>query len=205
MRVSTLSWKSMSEPEWVSLCGDGKVIEHGIHGVKVLRCSNGDYIKVFRIKRRFTLAQIFNPAREFCKKVEGLQQRGIATLEPTNLYRFTHVPRWAVRYRPLQGETVRGLMQSSQLTPALITQLGQYIAQLHQKGIYFRSLHPGNIVLQPNGQFGLIDVLDCRFRFFHRPLNQWQRERNFQHFFRYEDGGKIEKELREAYEASSGK
>lgn len=197
--LNVLPWQSLDKPAWIALRDAGEIIEQGEHGVKVVRCNNGDFIKVFRIKRRFTLAQIFNPAREFCKKVEGLRQRGIDTLEPTDLYRFTHVPRWAVRYRPLQGETVRGLIQAEQLTPRLIAELGQFIAHLHNKGIYFRSLHPGNVVLQPNGQFGLIDVLDCHFRFFHRPLNQWQRERNFQHFLRYEDGGKIERDLRVAY------
>lgn len=200
--IDNMHWHLLDKSAWLALKAEGEIIEQDNHGVKVLRCANGDFIKLFRVKRLVTMARIFNPAVMFFRKAEMLQQRGIATITPVGLYRLLHVPRWGARYQPLLGDTVRTLIKQSRFTDQHITQLGFFIAQLHRKGIYFRSLHPGNIVLQPNGEWGLIDILDCRFRWFQRPLNTWQRERNFAHFFRYDDAKLIEQKLRLAYRAA---
>ena len=197
-----LPWKILDKPTWLQLKEDSEIVEQDGHGVKVLRCKNGDYIKVFRIKHTVSLARIFNPARVFCRNAERLQSLGVDTVKPVAMYRIPHVSRCAVRYRPLEGETVRGLIRGFSLPEEAIAKIGCYIALLHDKGIYFRSLHPGNVVLQPNGKLGLIDILDCRFSWFGWPLNRWQRERNFRHFFRYEDGKLIEDGVRKAYESS---
>ena len=48
--------------------------------------------------------------------------------------------------------------------------------RLHDEGIYFRSLHLGNVVLTPQGELGLIDIADVRL---HRgPLTRFWRKRN---------------------------
>ncbi len=199
-----MHWQPLDKSAWLALKAEGEIIEQDNRGVKVLRCANGDFIKLFRVKRRFTLAQIFNPAAVFCRKAQQLKQRGIDTVTPVALYRLLHVPRWGTRYQPLEGETVRSLLKQSQFTEQHIAALGGFIARLHSKGILFRSLHPGNVVLKPDGSFGLIDILDCRLRWWQRPLNRWQRERNFQHFLRYADGKAIEPALRAAYEQARG-
>ena len=197
--MTELHWQPLDKPAWLAMKAEGEIIEQDNRGVKVLRCANGDFMKLFRIKRRITTARLWNPAQAFCRKAQQLKQHGIATVTPVGLYRLLHVPRFAARYQPLVGETVRSLIQQNRLTEKHIAELAKFIAQLHQKGILFRSLHPGNVVLTPDGSFGLIDILDCRFSWFGRPLNRWQRARNFQHFFRYEDGKQIELALRAAY------
>ena len=197
--IPDMEWQPLDKDTWLALKAEGDVVEQDNRGVKVLRCSNGDYIKLFRIKRRFTRAQLFNPAVEFFRKAEKLQRCDIDTVTPVGLYRLTYVPRFGARYRPLAGETVRSLLKQARFTEQHIELLANFIARLHNKGILFRSLHPGNVVLKPDGTFGLIDILDCRFRWWQRSLNRWQRERNLQHFFRYEDGKAIEPALRAAY------
>ena len=199
-----MHWQLLDKSAWLALKAEGEIIEQDNRGVKVLRCANGDFIKLFRVKRRFTRAQFFNPAESFCRKAQQLKQRGIATVTPVALYRLLHVPRWGARYQPLEGITVRALLKNHQFSEENIAALGLFISLLHRKGILFRSLHPGNVVLKPDGSFGLIDILDCRFRCWQRPLNAWQRERNLQHFFRYEDGKMIERPLRDAYEQACG-
>ena len=199
--MTALQWQVLDADAWRDMKAANEIIEQDGRGVKVLRCGNGEFVKLFRIKRHFTLARIFNPALEFCNNAEALRERGIDTVMPVALYRIPHLQRWAVRYRPLAGDTVRSLLQQSDFSQERIVELAQFIAVLHHKGIYFRSLHPGNVVLRSDGKFGLIDILDCHFRFGNRPLNCWQRERNFRHFFRYDDGKMIEKALRDAYRA----
>lgn len=195
----TILQQQLDRPAWRALKADFKVIEEDSFGVKVLRCTNGDYIKVFRIKHKLSMSRFLDPALQFCRNTVRLKQLGVDTLTPVSLYHLLHKNCWAVRYQPLEGETLRALIKGDILPEKVIADLGAYIAQLHNKGIYFRSLHPGNIVLQPDGKFGLIDVLDCGFRWFGRPLNTWQRNRNLQHFFRYDDGKMIEEGVRKAY------
>lgn len=194
-----LAWQTLDAVGWQQWLDTCVLVEQDAFGPKVLRCTNGDYCKIFRIKRRVSLARLRNPAVRFCRHAEKLRALGVDTLTPLALYRIPHLDRWAVRYAPLAGVTVRSLLQQGRFSEQQIAQLGAYIAQLHRQGIYFRSLHPGNVVLRPEGGFGLIDVLDCRFRAFGRPLTGAQRERNFRHFFRYADGQLIEPGVRAAY------
>lgn len=195
----TLAWQTLDPQEWQQWLADCELVEQDASGPKVLHCTNGDYIKIFRIKHAISLSRCRNPALRFCRNAEKLRALGIDTLTPLARYHIPHVDRWAVRYAPLAGETLRGLLKQAPLPDSVVAGLGRYIAQLHDKGIYFRSLHPGNVVLQPDSSLGLIDVLDCRFRWFGRPLTAAQRERNFHHFFRYEDGKLIEEGVRTAY------
>jgi len=61
--------------------------------------------------------------------------------------------------------------------------LGSLIAELHDKGVYFRSLHLGNVVQNEAGQIGLIDISDMTCG--DTSLGRLKRARNFQHLFRY--------------------
>ena len=57
------------------------------------------------------------------------------------------------------------------------------IARLHERGVYFRSLHLGNVVQTPQGELGLIDIADMKTQ--RRALGRTQRKRNFAHMLRY--------------------
>lgn len=199
MTPSRLAMQTLTRADYEQWLAEHTLVEKDRRGPKVLRCANGDYIKIFRIKHRISSARLFNPARRFCHNAARIAALGIPVLRPKALYRIPHVNRWAVRYTPLEGDTVRGLIRHYALPEPAIVRLGEFIAGLHDKGIYFRSLHPGNIVLTPDGKLGLIDVLDCRFSWFGRPLSASQRQRNFSHFFRYEDAKLLREPLLAAY------
>jgi tRNA A-37 threonylcarbamoyl transferase component Bud32 len=80
---------------------------------------------------------------------------------------------------------LRQLLDDPDSGDNLRSQLGTFIAQLHEKGIYFRSAHLGNVVLTPEGHLGLIDIADMRT--YRRPLRKAQRIRNFKHMLRYKE------------------
>ena len=61
--------------------------------------------------------------------------------------------------------------------------MGELIARLHERGVYFRSLHLGNVVQTPQGELGLIDIADMKTQ--RRALGRTQRKRNFAHMLRY--------------------
>jgi hypothetical protein len=89
-----------------------------------------------------------------------------------------------VIYPLLAGETLRQLLARGRVCTLLLGALPRFIAELHGEGIYFRSLHFGNIVVLDVGSLALIDVADMRFQ--RGPLNLWKRARNFRHLLRYE-------------------
>ncbi|MDR1351460.1 MAG: lipopolysaccharide kinase InaA family protein [Zoogloeaceae bacterium] len=170
-----------------SLRAGATVLEADSFGDKVLRLADGAILKLFRRKRLFSSA-LFHPyARSFVDNIRGLRARGIECPQVINAYHIADIARDAVHYRPLAGETLRRIIAAS--TPEaphsraeLAQRLGKFVARLHEDGVYFRSLHLGNVVLTPAGELGLIDISDLRFR--HPPLRASLRQRNFRHLLR---------------------
>ncbi len=99
--------------------------------------------------------------------------------------RIPHLNRTGVIYRPLEGRTLRHVADAGELDKVLAEKLGGFFAYLHKRGIVFRAIHFGNILLCPDGTFGLIDISDMDV--FARSLNMKGRLRNFHHLFRYDD------------------
>lgn len=191
---------SLSKSEYESWLTEHELVEKDRHDPKVLRCSNGDYIKIFRIKHLVSLSRFINPADRFCRNARQLTERGFSTVTPVECWHIPHQQRWAVRYAPVAGENLRNLLAKNALSDKVIADVGTLIATLHDKGVYFRSLHPGNIILQPDGTLGIIDILDCRFSWFGQALGEYRRQRNFTHLFRYPDARSIETPIRNAYQ-----
>lgn len=165
---------------------DAQVIELDRHGEKVLRLADGTFLKLFRRKSWLSKTTFYPPARRFAANAKALQQLGIPCPRVIQLYRLNTPYRSVVHYHPLAGETLRQLLRSHAVPDQveLFTRLASFINQLHDLGVYFRSLHMGNIVLTPENQFGLIDISDMRC--LGRPLSRWMRDRNLEHLLRYE-------------------
>ncbi len=165
---------------YLQLTGDAALIEADAHGDKVLRLANGNYLKLFRVKRFFSSARIFSYTQRFIRNARLLAARGVRTVVVVTAYNIPALRRSAVCYQPLAGNTLRSI--AATLDASAIEQLGAFVRELHDKGIYFRSLHLGNIVLTPDNQLGLIDISDLQVS--SRPLHQRRRIRNFRHLLR---------------------
>lgn len=172
----------LSKPEFDQLADGTRELERDAFGVKVLLRPDDRIIKLFRIKRLLSLATIYPYSLRFRRNAQRLQQRGIRTVTVEQVFYCHAIRRHGVVYPLLQGDTLADLLQSQSAGPNLLEQLAGYIALLHDKGIYFRSLHLGNVLLLSDGELGLIDVADMRF--FRRALTVGERRRNFRHLFR---------------------
>ena len=150
-------------------------------GPKVMQLDNGNIIKLFRRKRAVSSALFAPYAVRFSNNAFRLKELGIPTITPIEIQhchqRQTHI----VEYQPLPGELLRGLLQQGD-NEVLFQQTAEFIAGLHNKGVYFRSLHFENIIYH-EGNLGLIDVADMKI--YRKPLSESLRQRNFQHFLRY--------------------
>jgi len=171
------------DQDYLALRGDAEVIEADGHGEKVLRLPDGCYLKVFRRKRLLTSAIWAPYARRFADNAAALGRLGIAAPDVLRIHRFPIIRCDVVHYRPLPGDTLRQLIGSDRAGADIRTRLGGFIATLHRLGVYFRSIHLGNVVLDEAGRFGLIDIADMKI---HRhALSRWKRKRNFTHLMRY--------------------
>ncbi len=175
--------QSIDHSTYEALRKGAQVLEADGSGDKVLRLADGRMLKLFRRKRVLSSALFFPYAQRFANNTKALQQRDILCPNVIAVYRIPSIQRDGVYYAPLAGETVRQLQGTPEETETLRSQLGAFIAQLHEKGVYFRSLHFGNVVQTPQNQLGLIDIADLRCQ--RRALSDSKRLRNFAHLLRY--------------------
>lgn len=174
--------KKLSKDEYAALRERATVIEADLYGDKVLLLADGTYLKLFRVKRLFSAARFYPYSKRFVKNVRKLMEKGIPTVTVVEAYRIPSIGRTAVHYYPLTGKTLRKL---GKLDMIIANKLGKFIRELHEKGVYFRSLHLGNIVVSQENRLGLIDVADMKIG--KAPLSEELRLRNFQHIARYRE------------------
>ena len=171
------TFKMLSKQEYESLCREAKVIRSG----KVLELSSGDILKLYRIKRVISSALFYPYSKRFYRNALQLRSLGIDAVEVKHLFDIPSIKRSAVLYAPLPGITLRDFAQNHSLPRHIAEQLGMFIAKLHNKGVYFRSLSLNNIIYTENGDLGLIDFADMKV--YGRPLSSYKRLRNFRHVF----------------------
>lgn len=170
----------------------GDVLEKDSHGPKVIRLANGELLKIFRSRRNPLLARLRPDAQRFAERANRLQALGIQTPQICECAWFDKDKAIsACIYQPLQGQPLDQLFRSQKAEfHQILPLLAAYILKLHRLGIYFRSLHLGNVLHTPDGDFGLIDFLDLRFK--RRPLGPMLVRRNFAHLQRYLQRRKVE-------------
>lgn len=176
--------KTLQNAELDKLINAGTVIEKDHHGPKVVILAEHRYLKIFYHKNTISMAKLRSRAVQFVSNAAKLKKRGITTVGILDTFKTNDPRRDCVCYHGIPGDTVRNRLKQQPQDPALSRQLGSYIAQLHDAGVMFRSLHFGNIIQLPDGKFGLIDIADMRMNVFR--LTNGQRKRNFQHVFRYQ-------------------
>ncbi|WP_236033076.1 lipopolysaccharide kinase InaA family protein [Pseudomonas schmalbachii] len=192
--------KNLSEAELDALLLGAQTIEEDGLGLKVARLSNGDFLKLYRRKRLLSSALWSPPARRFARNAERLRQLGIAAPMIEALLLIPSRNLNAVQYHPLPGDTLRSYWRGLDASARElgVEQFGAFLGQLHQLGVYFRSLHLGNVLKLPEGELGLIDLSDMKIE--NRPLASWKRRRNLQHILRYrEDSDWLLRQHREAW------
>jgi tRNA A-37 threonylcarbamoyl transferase component Bud32 len=175
-----------SKQELDALTEGATVLEQDGFGIKVMRLPNQRILKLFRRKRLLS-SQLWAPhAQRFAQNAKTLLAKGIPTIQVESVFTVNEINRQAVLYHELPGTTLRQWLRehNGDNAEALIQQFGRFVAKLHAEGILFRSLHFGNVLVTPEQDLALIDIVDMSFR--HRgALTTKQRIRNFNHIARY--------------------
>ncbi|MFT3990145.1 MAG: hypothetical protein QM680_01925 [Luteolibacter sp.] len=120
-------------------------------------------------------------SKRFANNAVALRKLGIPTVEIIVAGKLISPKRDVVCYRKLEGETLRNLEK----TEARMVAVAGFFAELHRKGVFFRSAHFGNILELPDGRLGIIDMVDLTCK--GRPLSLKERVRNFRHLTKYKE------------------
>lgn len=187
MRANNIQTTKLDAKGVEALMADAIILSsHAVFGPKVFILPFGDIIKVFNPKSGFTRRHWHPKYLQFIENAAALHAHHIKTVTIHHIYHFKDRDAYAVRYTPLPGRDLRSLM--AQNTDALMPVLLDFMASLHEKGIYFRGLHLGNILLCDSGGLGIIDMADMRFKRW--SLGMQARVRNIAHMVkRPEDRG----------------
>ena len=189
--------KSLDNKQYLKMRAGADVTAADEHGDKVLLLKDGTYLKLFRVKRLFTSARLFPYWRRFEKNAEALHALGVPTLKVIESIRLPEIDRTAVHYEPLPGNILR---EVPDFDARLVTRLGAFIKELHDKGVYLRSMHLGNVVLTPEDELGLIDIADMKV--YGGALRKGLRLRNLHHLWRYEQDRRAISPYQEAFVSS---
>ena len=187
--MTKLKIQPITTEAYQTLVKDAKVLEQDTTAPKVLMLADGKFLKLFRRKRWFSSELIYPYVQRFADNALVLNKLGIATPHILHLYRFSlaELDFTAVHYEPLAGDTLRQVMAKvdQDQQQHFITLFGQLLATLHQQGVYFRSIHLGNILVLPDNTLGLIDFADMTKQA--KALSQSKRARNLKHMQRYKE------------------
>ena len=177
----------LSNQEFEALTQGARILEKDGLGLKVLRLPDARILKLFR-RRHWLSSQLWAPhAQRFDRNAKTLLKRGIPTISVEQIFALPAMQRQAVLYHELPGITLRQWLREheSDEAKALIEQFGRFVAKLHAEGVLFRSLHFGNVLVTPEHNLALIDIVDMSFR--RGGLSTQQRIRNFAHIGRYSE------------------
>ena len=180
--------RKLTPQQFDDLVAAAKLIEGTAEKPRVFITIDQKIIKCFRPRhRRFTSAMFRPYAKRFINNAKSLKALGIPG---PNILEAYHVPerRWyVVIYDCIEGQSLRDLVAAgdSEIINAFIA----FVAKLHQQGVFFRALHLGNVLKQPDNSFALIDITDMRVK--RRALTSSQRIRNIRHILKNRDDALI--------------
>jgi hypothetical protein len=167
----------------------GKTLEKDARGPKVVALESGPekglFLKIFHTRRLPLLARLQPAARRFAKNADILKKQDIPAPKVVDTFWLNAATGLsACLYQPLPGISLETLFRENpEKLKRLLPELARFIRHIHQKRIYFRSLHLGNILFLPDGRFGLIDILDLKHCAL--PLGRWRVKRNLLHLTRH--------------------
>lgn len=192
--------KKLSYEQYLALHDGAEILASDSFGEKVLRLKDGSIIKLFRRKRIISSALFYPYALRFAHNSSKLKKLGINAVTVIKAFKIPAIKRTAIHYKELEGDTLRNHIMNHSLNGNIAQKLAAFIARLHNEGVYFRSIHFGNILIISDNGFGLIDIADMKTR--GRPLSLRERTRNFFHLTRYEIDKKSLKPEKNAFTES---
>ena len=178
--------RRLTRDEFERLTSGAHVLSVDEHGERVLLTPDNRVIKLFRTRRWFSSARLQPYALRFARASYELARRGIVAAAVEDVARVAGIKRDLVVYRHMNGVPLRHALSEQANQPALLEELARMMADLHERGVYFRAAHFGNVLVQTRGRQRRLALIDLSATsFVRRPLSPQIRARNFRPLTRY--------------------
>lgn len=171
--LSTEQFTTLIQDKRATLLSDSNA------GPKVLRMQNGDIVKIFYDNPKIPLSMPH--ALRFNRSAQILKTAGFLAPQIKSLQYYPTLKAHVLIYSEIPGQDFRSL--SSKAHPEVLGKLPSFLASLHQKGIFYRGIHLGNVLLTPNEEIALVDITNVSNS--NNPLSLKQRAKNLAHFVYY--------------------
>lgn len=172
--------KSVSQAEFERLIEGAKVLERQQGGLSALKTPDDRLIKIWQRRGGLSSDRLRPYSKRFADNCRRLNERGIPAPVIQKRFRIHETGEHVLIYPLLPGQSLAELAAKDALP---VEQLAAFYAQLHERGVLFRSIHLGNILQLNDDRMGLIDVTDCWF--FSRSLGPRFRAQNIGYAWSY--------------------
>ncbi len=152
--------KTITPDEFKLLCASGRPDDVKFGYPSMIYHPDDTITKVWSSPVKLLSSARLKPyARRFVENAEMLRLLGIPTPEILDYFKIEKTDIHIVRYKILPGVSIRNLLQNEP-NRLDIPSLAGFILNLHERGIFFRTIHLGNIIQLPEQSYGLIDFSD---------------------------------------------
>ena len=170
--------QQLSQQQYLEWLTQTQVLVSGKRGPRLLETTDNRLIKLFPARKWWSSNWLFPYAKRFVENAERLAVLGVSSVKIDEYGRIQGTMTYYVKYQKLPGYDIRHLLQTG-TSIELLTDVATFISCLHQKGIFFRGIHLGNVIRQPDSQLALIDIAPMKFK--PDTLAMSYRRRNLQH------------------------
>ena len=182
-KIGQLDKSRISQAAFDDIVASARVLSGDPGGPCILVLPDNRFLKIFRPARWLSSSRFVPYARRFERAAHSLATRGIRTVTVESSFKIHGTGRTGIIYRPVPGIDMRQALLGPARRESLLSRLAEYFADLHAKGVFFHSMHLGNIIVDPKGQFGLVDI--TRVGFVRRRLDRGRRARSFKPIFNH--------------------
>lgn len=176
--------EKLSRLQFKQLIEGARALASGGRGTQVYLTVDNKVVKLFRQKGLLTSNRLWPYALRFRRNAERLKVLGFHSVTVETVAQCHALNLHLAVYPLLPGQTIRELAatRTDQQQRAL-ERLPAYLCALHHNGVYYKALHLGQILVQADGSFALIDIHSSKFRA--RPISVNNRISNFFNIMRY--------------------
>ncbi len=174
--------EKLSRLQFEQLIKGARVLASGSRGPQVYLTVDNKVVKLFRQKGLLTSNRLWPYALRFRRNAERLKALGFHSVTVEKVAQCHALNLHLAVYPLLPGQTIRELAIAPRTNRAL-ERLPAYLCALHHKGVYYKALHLGQILVQADGSFALIDIHSSKFRA--TPISVNNRISNFFNTLRY--------------------
>ena len=150
----------LSAAQFQRLIAGAEVLERQGGGLSALRTPGGRIVKIWQRRGGLSSDRIWPYSRRFAQNCRRLRERGVTAPQIEQAFRRSDTGEHILVYPMLAGTPLRKLAGQNVLP---LAELARFYADLHARGVWFRSIHLGNVLRLEQGGFGLIDVTDVYF------------------------------------------